>query len=387
MCERAAFVKAFNDGEESMAALCRRFGISRKTGYKWLERFAAEGDAGLLVRSRAPLTHPNATSDEVEDAIVRLRAQKKHGPKKLVVALGKEFPEESIPALSTIGDILKRNGLVEPRKLRRHCSPSTEPLAHADAPNRVWCADFKGWFCTGDGRRVDPLTATDGHTRYLFCCQGMCGKTDTLHVQAIFETVFRTFGLPERIRTDNGAPFASTGLAGLSRLSAWWIRLGITPERIQPGEPSQNGRHERFHRTLKEATLQPPARTPRLQQRVFDAFRVEYNEERPHEALGQVPPATLYTPSLRPYPARLAPIEYGDDMEVRRVRGGGQMQWRGKDISVTNALAGHPIGLLPVGEGRWDVYFCAVRIGVFDERKQKILALPVKRQTSETDPA
>jgi transposase InsO family protein len=355
-----------------MAALCRRFGISRKTGYKWLGRFAEEGELGLLERSRAPASHPNATPEDLEAALVRLRGEKQRGPKKLVVALAKEFPGRPLPSTSTVGDILKRNGLVAPRKKRRRCTPSESPLAHADAANRVWCADFKGWFLTGNGRRVDPLTVTDAHTRFLLGCQCMCGKTDTEHVKALFSTWFRQFGLPERIRTDNGAPFASTGLAGLSRLSVWWIRLGIEPERIRPATPSENGRHERFHRTLKEHTLEPAAQTPRLQQKRFDAFRDEYNHDRPHEALGQVPPGTLYTPSPRVYPARLPPLKYHDDMVTRRVRGGGQMQWCGRDVMVSNALCGETVGLKALEGGRWAVYFCQWRIGTFYERALKV---------------
>ena len=386
MCERAAFIKALEVGTESMAALCRRFGISRKTGYKWRDRFAESGDAGLLEHSRAPSSHPNATDQDIEAAIVRLRGQKGRGPKKLLVALAKEFPDRTLPSLSTIGDILKRNGLVPPRKKRRRCTPSETPLAHADEANRVWCADFKGWFLTGNGHRVDPLTVTDAHTRFLIGCQCMCGKTDTDHVRALFELWFRRFGLPEKIRTDNGAPFASTGLAGLSRLSVWWIRLGIEPERIRPATPSENGRHERFHRTLKEHTLCPPANTPRLQQQRFEAFLNEYNEERPHEALGQVPPGTLYTPSPRPYPDRLPVLQYADDMETRRVRGGGQIQWRGKDVMVTYALNGETIGLKASEDGLWKVYFGEWRIGTFDERTMKVKGqAPLKQSCPEPE--
>lgn len=305
MCERAAFLRAREEeDEESLAALCRRFGISRKTGYKWLERYGAEGEAGLVERSRAVHHHPNQTPHAMQEAIIALRQAWRWGPKKIAVALARDWPLALIPAVSTIGDILAHTGLVLPRRYRRHCSPSAQPLAHAVTSNVVWCADFKGWFCTGDGSRVDPLTVTDACSRYLLGCQGMRGKTDTVHVLAVFETLFRRYGLPERIRTANGAPFASTGLAGLSRLSVWWMRLGIVPERIQPGTPSENGRHERFHLTLKQETATPPARTPKKQQEAFDRFHTVYNEERPHEALGQVPPATVYTPSPRSYPER-----------------------------------------------------------------------------------
>jgi len=374
MCERAAFIKACEEREETMAALCRRFGISRKTGYKWLERYAREGDLGLLERSRAPHQHPNMTSADLESAIVAVRQEHRWGPKKIAVGLLRQFAAEEIPALSTIGDIVKRNGLLIPRRRRRHCSPSTQPLAHAVESNRVWCADFKGWFCTADGHRVDPLTVSDAHSRYLLACQGMRGKTDTVHVMGVFETLFRSYGMPERIRTDNGAPFASTGLSGLSRLSVWWMRLGITPERIKPATPSENGRHERMHLTLKQDTATPPAGTPRKQQEAFDRFVRYYNEERPHEALGQVVPAAVYAPSPRPYPARMPAVEYGDDMQVRRVRGAGQMKWRGHDVLVSQALAYQTVGLSPIGDGVWEVYFCTTPIGIFEEKKLRVRA-------------
>lgn len=376
MCDRASFMKAYDEGEESMAALCRLFEVSRKTGYKWVARVEAEGDAGLAEKSRAPYSHPNATPREMEEAIIALRAKWRWGPKKLAVALAKDWPVESIPALSTIGDILQRNGLVMPRKRRRRCTPSSEPLAHAVESNLVWCADFKGWFRTGDGQRVDPLTVTDAHARFLLACQGLSGKTDTVHVKAVFENLFRIYGMPERIRTDNGTPFASSGLAGLSQLSVWWMQLGITPERIRPGTPSDNGRHERFHRTLKDETLKPPASTPKKQQQAFERFQEVYNQERPHEALGQVPPAHVYTPSPRPYPARLPAVEYPDGMVVRRVGPSGQMKWKSNDVRVTYALMHQPIGLMPEDDGLWRVYFQDTCIGHFNERTLKIKRLP-----------
>jgi transposase InsO family protein len=375
MFERALFVQAVLAGEGTFAGLCRQFGVSRKTGYKWLERYEAEGAQGLLERSRAPLHLPNMTCPEMEAAILRLRRKWGWGPKKLAKLLAADWSAESIPSQSTIGDILKRNGLVAPRKLRRHCTPSSEPLGHAVESNLVWCADFKGWFHTGNGQRVDPLTVTDAYSRYLLACQGMRGKTDTEHVLAVFETLFRSYGLPERIRTDNGPPFASTGLAGLSRLSVWWMRLDIVPERIDPGKPQQNGRHERFHRTLKAETATPAAHTPRKQQQAFDAFQEIYNNERPHEALGQEVPASRYASSPRSYPERLPQPAYDDDMVTRRVRGAGQMQWGGKDVLVSQALRSQTIGLQPVEDGIWRVYFCKMCIGLFDERALRIKRL------------
>lgn len=375
MCERATFILRHEQSDETMAELCRQFGISRKTGYKWLERYAQEGEAGLHEHSRAPHRHPNRTVPEIEKAIVAIRQETKWGPKKIAVRLANTVLDGDIPSLSTIGDIVKRNGLVVPRKFRRHCSPSAHPLAHAVESNRVWCADFKGWFRTGNGRRVDPLTVSDAYSRYLLACQGMCGKTDTVHVKGIFEALFRAYGMPERIRTDNGSPFASTGLSGLSRLSVWWMRLGIVPERIRPATPSDNGRHERMHRTLKQDTATPPASTPKKQQEAFDRFLQYYNLERPHEALGQVVPASLYTASPRPYPARLPAVEYGDDLQTRRVRGAGQIKWRGHDVGVTQALAYETVGLKPIEDGVWMIYFCTMPIGIFEERKLRVRPL------------
>lgn len=373
MCERASFIAACQRGEESMAELCRWYGISRKTGYKWLKRFEEEGDDGLLERSRIPHHQANRVPVGIETRICALRKQHSlWGPKKLYVELHKELPCWEIPSRATIANILSRNGLSKPRRKRRQASPCEAPLEHAVESNVVWCIDFKGWFRTQDKSRVDPLTITDAYARYLICLQAMRGKTDVDHVMAVMKVVFRTHGMPERIRSDNGPPFASIGLAGLSRLSVWWMRLGIIPERIEPGKPQQNGRHERFHRTLKEETASPPASTFNRQLARFRAFQHEYNEIRPHEALGQVPPAQVYQTSSRPFPAKLPPLEYPDDMEVRRVRACGQMKWKGQNVYVGEALVGQSIGLMSIDDAVWSVHFCMTTIGFFDERTKRI---------------
>lgn len=370
MLERMAFVRAVLEEEETVSELCRSYGISRRTGYKWLARYEARGEAGLDELSRAPHHQPHRLAPEIEAAILALRARwPRRGPKKLMVKLRTEVEEERLPSLTTIANVLSRHGLSAKPVRRRHATPSQQPLAHATESNRVWCIDFKGWFHTADGTIIHPLTITDAYSRYLICLQALRHKTDTVHVMAVMQRVLREYGLPERIRSDNGPPFASVGLGGLTRLSAWWIRLGISPERIEPGCPYQNGRHERFHLTLLHETVSPAATTFARQQARFVAFQDEYNYERPHEALGQVPPANHHRPSPRPYPSRLAPIEYGDDMVVRRVRGAGQMKWRGHDVLVTCALRGEPVGLVPIDDGLWAIYYCAVRIGVFDERR------------------
>jgi transposase InsO family protein len=279
------------------------------------------------------------------------------------------------PALSTIGELLKREGLVVGRRKRQRTPPYSEPLAHADGPNRVWCADFKGWFRTRDGERIDPLTISDAHSRYLLRCQAV-ETTNTERVQAIFEAAFREYGLPEAIRTDNGAPFASRALAGLSRLAVWWIKLGIKPERIEAGHPEQNGRHERMHRTLKQETAQPPAANRREQQRVMDRFREEYNQVRPHEALGMRTPGSVYQPSWREYPTRIPEPEYPETMLVRSVRYQGQIRWKKQEVFLSEVLWGERVGLLPVDDRWFKVYFAEVPLALFDSQRLYLKPLP-----------
>ena len=296
--ERKAFLLAYRRGEVSFSAICRAFNISRPTGYKWLDRFAREGEAGLCEQSRAPLHPARGTPRFMQDRILELRqTHPSWGPKKLLAWLHQKEPRVAWPAASTVGELLRREGLAHPRPPRRRTPAWLEPLAHAQNPNDVWCADFKGWFLCQNGERCDPLTITDAYSRYLFGCCSV-PKTDGPNVRRVMEAAFRTYGLPLAIRTDNGPPFASQGLAGLSRLSVWWIRLGITPERIDPGCPQQNGRHERFHLTLKNETAAPPRISLRAQQQAFARFQHEYNFERPHEALSQQTPPS-YTGRAR----------------------------------------------------------------------------------------
>jgi transposase InsO family protein len=294
MEEKLRFVFEYELGERSMTELCQRYGIARETGYVWLRRYRQAGVAGLVEHRRAAHRHGNQTPEDLEQLVLELRqAHMRWGPRKLKRVLERDQPGRVWPAASTIGALLKREGLVVARKKRWRTAPYTAPLAHADAANRVWCADFKGWFRTADRQRIDPLTISDAHSRYLLRCQAV-EKTDTARVQAIFEAAFREYGMPQAIRTDNGPPFASRAVAGLSRLAVWWIKLGIVPERIAAGHPEQNGRHERMHRTLKQETTQPPAANRREQQRTLDRFRQEYNQVRPHEALQMQTPAAVY---------------------------------------------------------------------------------------------
>ena len=375
MEERFRFIEEEKSEEWSFAELCRRYGISRQTGYKWVERYREGGLEGLRDQSRAPLSHANEIAAEVADAVLEMRREHPHwGPLKLRSRLQRGAPETVWPAASTIGEILKREGLTVPRKHHRKATPSESPLRHAAGANQVWSADFKGWFRCGDGTRCDPLTMSDGYSRYLLRCQAL-ERPDERSVQAVMEAAFREYGLPEAMRTDNGEPFAGVGLGGLSRLSIWWIKLGIRPERIRPGKPQQNGRHERMHRSLKQATARPPAGSLRAQQKAFDRFRQEYNWERPHAALEMKTPGELYDASGRVYPSRLREPEYSGEWEVRRVASCGRIKWRSMKIFVGKALADEVIALEPVGDGEWKLWFFGYPLGIFAEAKGSIRKL------------
>jgi transposase InsO family protein len=374
MDEKIRFVIEYERDEQTMTDLCSTFGISRECGYTWLRRYRQKGVAGLVEVDRAALSHPNQTPVAIEAAVLELRqAHMRWGPRKLKRILERDQPGRSWPATSTMGEIVKRAGLVVARKKRRRTEPYTEPLAHAVESNRVWCADFKGWFRSGDGTRIDPLTITDACSRYLLRSQAV-EKTDTERVRAIFEAAFREYGLPQAIRTDNGAPFASTAVGGLSRLAVWWIKLGIVPERIEAGHPEQNGRHERMHRTLKLELR--PAEDWRGQQRELDRFRQEYNEVRPHEALRMQTPASVYEPSPRVYPRKLPEVEYPDTMLVRTIQSHGHFRWKKHDIFLSEVLWGERVGLLPFDDGCYTVYFAHMPVALFEERTRKTYRLP-----------
>ncbi len=367
MTERMRFILAVESGEQTLAAWCRQFGISRKTGYKWLMRFGTEGIDGLRDRSRAPHQCPHAVSPEVREVILALRSRyPTWGPKKLAVKLAEQHRDLVIPAPSTIGDLLAAAGLVGRRRRRRHVPPRTEPLAHATAPNVVWCADFKGDFALRDGQRCYPFTLSDADSRSLLRCQAL-PTTARDRVQPIMEAAFREYGLPDRVRTDNGPPFASVALSGLTPLSVWWVKLGIIPERIDPGKPNQNGRHERLHLTLKTEACRESAHSLRSQQQHFDDFRQVYNEERPHEALGQRTPASVYRPSPRPFPDRLPELTYPDADGVRRVRPSARIRWKNREIYISKALIGESVGVTQVAEGQWQVSFGPLVLGVWRE--------------------
>jgi putative transposase len=375
MNERLIFVAEIQRSERSMTQLCEDFGISRKTGYKWWRRYEAAGVDGLKERLRAPLSHPNAVKAGVVGLLLQARQQHPSwGPEKLLHWLAPRHPHVCWPALSTVGAILARHGLVKPRRRVRRSPPYAEPRVEVGAPNAVWSADFKGQFRTGDGRYCYPLTVLDGFSRYLLLCRGLL-TTVTEEVRPWFVRAFRLYGLPLAIRTDNGPPFASVALGGLSALSLWWVKLGILPERICPGHPEQNGRHERMHLTLKQHSTRPVRASLRAQQHAFDRFLAEYNHERPHQALGHRTPEEIYCPSARPYPERLPEVEYPAGVPVRRVRQNGQIKWQGRLVYASEVLAGEPLGLKHVDEDAWHVYFGPLLIGRLERNAERIHSL------------
>jgi putative transposase len=370
--ERMRFVIAVEQHEEAFAAVCRRFGVSRKTGYKWLARFEEAGVAGLLDRSRAPLHHPQGIAEAISAECLAIRwAHPTWGPRKVLAFLKRRTPGTDWPVASTIGALFDREGLTVRRKLRRRSPPSSQPFAQCGAANDVWCIDFKGWFLTGDGARCEPLTLTDAHSRYLLRCQALA-RTDTDHVWPVLDAAFREFGLPWRLRSDNGSPFASIGAGGLSKLSVRLIKAGVVPERIMPGKPQQNGRHERMHLTLLQDAATPPSRNLREQLRRLREFQHIFNELRPHESLGDDTPAKHYAASPRRFDGVLREPEYGDHHEVRRVRHNGEIKWQGQTIYISEALTGEPIGLRNEGAAGWSVCYGPIALGTIGPRNSRL---------------
>jgi putative transposase len=370
MDQRVAFIADWLRDEWTMTELAERYGISRKTAYKWVDRYDEDPAQGLAERSRAPHIHGRATTAAIGEAVLALR--RKHprwGPKKLRAILCEREPRRVWPAASTIGDLLRRAGVSEPRRRARYVVPLTQPLAAAQTPNDVWTADFKGWFRTADGTRCDPLTIADACSRFVLCCRIVAPSA--AGVRPWFERAFREYGLPGAMRTDNGSPFATTGAGQLSQLAVWWLKLGIQLDRIDPGHPEQNGRHERFHLTLQEETTTPPATTPRQQQARFDRMRREFNTERPHEALGQQPPARHYVPSPRPYPSRLEDPWYDATHQVRRVKPTGYIKWQGEWVFISEAVRRQAVGLVETERGDWLVRFMHVELGRIDRRTRR----------------
>lgn len=368
MTERMRFVTDWERDLYSMVELCERYGVSRKTGYKWLGRYEADGPDGLRERSRAPHHCPHRIDSEAAALICAARRQHPSwGPAKLVAWLRPRHPAVDWPAVSTAGDLLARRGLVKKRRRRRHYQhPGIVPATTA-RPNDLWTADFKGHFRTRDAIYCYPLTVADQHTRYLLACHGLL-STKGQGVRPVFDRLFREYGLPRAIRTDNGVPFATTGIHGLSQLNVWWLRLGIQHQRILPAHPQQNGAHERMHKTLKSEACRPPHSNLATQQRAFNVFRHLYNEERPHEALHDRPPATLYRPSPRAYTGTLPPVEYPGHFLVKRVTNAGTIRLKKRLLFLANSLKQHPVGLEEVDDGIWSIHFCHVLLGRVDER-------------------
>ena len=373
--QRERFIRDHRLELYTTAELCTRYGISRKTGYKWLARFEEAGRQGLRDRSRAPHHCPHRISPQVAAVICAARRQHPSwGPAKLLAWLEPQHAALDLPAISTAGDLLARRGLVKKRRRRRrhYQHPGVVPPTTTQ-PNDLWTADFKGHFRTRDGIYCYPLTIADKHTRYLLACHGLL-STKGHGVRPVFERLFREYGLPRAIRTDNGVPFATTGIHGLSQLNVWRLRLGIQHQRILPASPHQNGAHERMHKTLKGDAIRPPRPNLTTQQRAFNAFRHLYNEERPHEALGCRPPASLYRPSAREYVGALPPVQYPGHFIVKRVTNAGTIRLKKRLLFIANALKQRPVGLEEVDDGIWSIHFCNVLLGRVDERDYIIRA-------------
>jgi transposase InsO family protein len=366
--ERLDFIAAHHSGLYSMSELCLRFGISRRIGYKWLHRYEAEGPPGLLARSHAPQHCPHKLSTEIEAVLLEAKcAHPSWGPRKILPYLARRRPDLVLPVASTAGELFRRNGLTECKRRRRgHRHPGASPLV-AGAPNEVWTADFKGQFKTGDGLYCFPLTIADAYSRYLLACAARL-SVKQIEAQPVFEALFREYGLPSAIRTDNGAPFATPAFCGLSKLSVWWIKLGIRHQRIEPGRPEQNGAHERMHRTLKAEATRPPERDQAAQQRRFNRFCAEYNQERPHEALGQQVPVSRYDVSSREMPERLPRPEYPGHFEIRRVSRAGTFRFQTRQLFLSDTLLEEDIGLEETDDGIWSIYFFDVLLARLDER-------------------
>ena len=372
MDAKVAFILDWKSQKYQITDLCARYGVSRKTAYKWMDRYTQDGPDGLWDRSHAPKHSPHRTNPEVEQAIVQTRLRHPSwGPKKLIWTLNRWQPELPMPSRGTVAEILKRNNLVLPKRRPKPVGHPGRPSMLVSQPNDSWSIDFKGQFRTADGKYLYPLTVTDNHSRYLLACQGLAG-TLLEPTQAVLSKVFKEYGLPKRMRSDNGVPFAAYSLGRLSRLSVWFLKLGVMPELIEPGKPQQNGRHERMHRTLKDETLRPPAGNAAAQQRKFNSWRREFNDDRPHEAHDGLTPADVHVPSTRQMPSKLLQPQYPDRFEVRYVSANGGIRWHKKWVNVSSVLIGEHVGLEEIDDGIWDVYFANYRLGTLNERFMRI---------------
>ena len=369
---RVEFIRDWLKKTHSVSDLCALYGVSRKTAYKWLDRYMNDGPDWAMDRGHEASVVHNKTPREVEQALLQMRQRHRSwGARKLLHQVGLEQPELMLPRASTVCDILKRNGLITPRPRRRAIGHPGRPSSVISGPNDSWSADFKGQFRTGDGIYCYPLTVTDNYSRYILGCQALPG-TLFEPTKAIFTRVFREYGLPRSIKTDNGVPFSSPTLGRLSQLSVWWLKLGVMPVLTEPGKPQQNGRHERMHKTRKAETLKPPAGNSRAQQRKFNTFVREFNEVRPHESLDMETPRQQHVISPRMMPDKLTPVEYPDRFEVRYVSANGGIRWQNQWVNVSSVLKGEYVGLEPIDDGIWDVYYSCKKIGRLHERHMRI---------------
>ncbi len=375
--QRELFIKTYLEKRFSLADICRQFDISRKCGYKWINRFEEEGLEGLKDRSRMPLHSPNATDSEVVTAILKLKFEwAKWGPKKILGHLKKHSPHILWPSRTTIGNIFEKYGLIKRRKLRKRLAERKDPLSECNASNDIWCIDFKGWSLTRDNKKCDPFTVMDAFSRFLLCCRKL-NANDTCHVWATFERLFREYGLPFRIRSDNGPPFATLGAGRLSKLSINFIKAGVIPEWIDPGEPQQNGRHERMHLTLEQEGINS---LNNLEEQIKDLenFSEYYNFIRPHEALDQKCPGDIYNTSQRYWSGRLQSPEYSREFKVGKVKSCGKMSWQHKEIYIGRVFEGEPIGLKQ--EEELKAYYGPIQLGIIKENKLEIARRPGRRK-------
>jgi putative transposase len=381
--QRENFIVACLEGKATITDLCLEFGISRKTGYKWLYRFQNEGADGLKDRCRARHTQPLKTTEELTQKVIQTKHRYlKWGPKKIAAFLEQNQPSESWPSATTIGKILNEHDLTIPRKYKKRFPAKTNPLSHSQQPNDVWCIDFKGWFKTKDNVKCDPMTLTDSYSRFILYCNKL-GANTVDHVWNSLNKAFLQYGLPRYLRHDNGPPFATNGAGRLSRLSVNLIKAGVIPEWIEPGKPYQNGRHERMHLTLKEEGAFPLKLTLKEQQMKFMEFQQYFNQERPHEALGQKTPASIYLPSERVWTGQLHSPEYSQDHQTKRVRASGTISLLGVDVFVGKTLEDEYVGLKENMDGNWEVYFGPVFLGIIDHEKRLIQPTVKTRGKSE----
>lgn len=383
--KRRELIEAYEKGD-SMTELCKRYEVSRKTAYKWYNRYLLLGpDEGLKDLSKAPHHPTRVFIDKQIEMAIDLKIQKPTwGPKKILWVLSKKYPELDWPSRAWLYEVFKEQHLVIPRRLRRRV-PATHPLGEVNGSNEVWMADFKGWFMTKDGTKCEPITITDGHSRYLIACQHM-SKKKAEHIWPVFEEAFKEFGLPDRVRTDNGPPFGSLGAGRLTRLSVNIIKAGVVPEWIHPGHPEENGRHERFHLTLKQAIASPPAKNLREQLMRMKNFQDEYNYERPHEALDMRTPAETYYKSPRTWDGILRAPEYDTRSEmVRKVCPSGCIWLKQEEYYIGTTLVGEYVGMKEIGDGEYEIHYGPVTLGRLQEgqgmRKPKLKPKKIIRRS------